>query len=145
MRKLLLTMLVVMLLVPVSLAQINMTIGSTGCSPSTQYLPWYHYWGYSEAQYQQIFRVALAPISGTSPVSIDKIGWIRCSGGIPTSYYSLNVYIDEVADTYDLGTLCTSPYGNTNLVASNKTLTETSTNVFMLTFDMRLYIRRVMR
>ena len=134
MRKLLMTTLMVILLAPVSLAQLDVTIGSTGCSPTTQYLPWYHYWGYSEAQYG-IPASALVPIAGTDPVEIDKIGWIRCSGGTPTDYYSLNVYIDEVPDTYDLGALCTSPHGNTNLVASNKTLTETSTNVYMLTLD----------
>ncbi len=134
MRKTMLAIVIIVLFTPISLAQIEVTIGSTGCSLSTPFLPWYHLCEYSETQYG-IPVSALSSISGTDPVIIEKIGWIRCSGENPTSYYSLNVYIDEVPDTYDLGSLCTTPYSNTNLLASNKTLTETSTDVFMLTLD----------
>ncbi len=134
MRKIFMVTLLGVLLTPVLSAQINMTIGSAECLPVVDGLPWQHRWDYSEAHYG-IPSSALAPISGTYPITIDKIGWVYCTSELLTENYSLNIYMDEAPDTYDLGSLCTTPYNNTNLVASGKTLTETSPYVFMLTLD----------
>ncbi|MGB3975551.1 MAG: carboxypeptidase regulatory-like domain-containing protein [bacterium] len=135
MRKTILTTVILLLLVPFSLAQISVTIGSTACSTSTRRLPWPSYHYFSETQYG-IPASALAPLSGTNPITITSIGWIRCSGPTPsTDTYALDLYIDEVEDTYDLSSLCTSPYGNTNLVASNKLIHEISPDIFIMHLD----------
>lgn len=85
MRKIMLTTVILLLLVPNSLAQINVTIGSTTCLASTTDLPWPNNRYFSENQYG-IPASALAPLSGTNPIIITDIGWIRCSGPGPSTY-----------------------------------------------------------
>ena len=132
MRKILLFSLMAVMLVPAVLGQMTATIGDTSCLTETNYLPWYHYWWYSEAQYG-IPASELAAL-GNAPATITKIGWYSCENP-PSADFSLNVYIDQVPGTYDLSLLAGNPYGNTNEVAANKSSFTVSGNIHSLTLD----------
>lgn len=138
MRKLLLFALVAMVLVPVTMAQVTVTLGSTACSPQTPYLPWYHFYEYSEAQYGIPASELATVFPGPDPVMITQIGWYLCSATLPTSLYSLNIYMAEVPSSYNLAGLCTTSldnFANGVQVASANTLSGTTPGIVMTTLD----------
>ncbi|MGB3975374.1 MAG: hypothetical protein WBM02_01030 [bacterium] len=133
MRKLLLFIMSAAVLGPVTQGQMTVTIGASSLN-ATHALPWNHSYSYSETQYG-IPATELAFL-GTIPLSISKIGWYNCYEP-PQEHYSLNVYIDQVPGSYDLSSLCTSQYANTNLVATGKQLTGSgfSQSIYYLVLD----------
>jgi hypothetical protein len=138
MRKLLLFALVAMVLAPATMAQITSTIGSTGCSPTSSYIPWYHFYEYSETQYGIPATELEAEFPGPDPITFTEIGWYLCSATLPTSLYSLNIYIAEVDSSYDLSTLCSTSldnFANGVQVATGNTLSGTTPGIVMTTLD----------
>ncbi|MGB3975196.1 MAG: hypothetical protein WBM27_02140 [bacterium] len=134
MRKILLFMALVTVLAPVTLGQLTATVGSTACSPTSTYIPWYNLYDYSEAQYG--IPAAQMAALGATQVTITQLGWY-CCGTLPTGNYSLRVYLSQVPSSFDLSTLCSTSidnFANGTLVASNKILTG-SGNIKSLVLD----------
>ncbi|MGB4098059.1 MAG: hypothetical protein WBM02_01455, partial [bacterium] len=134
MRKFLLFLLMAVMLIPAALGQMTATIGSTACSPTSYYIPWYHLYDYAETQYG-IPASQMAAL-GASQVTITQLGWY-CCGTLPTGNYSLRVYLSQVPSSFDLSTLCSNPINNIangTLVANNKILTG-SGNIKSLVLD----------